>query len=350
MRKAAAACVLASVLAGALDAGAAEQEPAPQRAMPPAWPYAQPQLSPGVMPPQVAATRPPAVAAGSVPAPARPDAASVLLRAAGSRFQFTQQEISNSYAPADWFPEDHPPMPPTVGRGKPGIARACALCHLPDGRGRPENAPVQGLAYDYIVQQLHDFQQGLRRSAEPRKANTPEMEGLARTLDEGEIRDAARYFSSMRAAPVVRVVETADIPAMRIQGEIYYPAADGRTEPIGVRIIETPEDAEQVQVRNPRARYIAYVPVGSVARGARLAAGRSDELPACASCHGAALQGMGLAPAIAGRSPSYLARQMYDMKIGTRHGPNAALMRPLLAQLEDAAIVDVIAYVASLTP
>ena len=176
------------------------------------------------------------------------------------------------------------------------------------------------------------------------------MEELARTLDETEIRESARYFSSIRAKPVVRVVETTDIPVMRVQGEIYYPAGDGRSEPLGLRIIETPEDPAQVQVRNPRSRYIAYAPRGSIARGARLAAGRGDALPACASCHGPELGGMGVAPAIAGRSPSYLARQMYDMKIGTRHGANAALMQPVLAQLDEADIVDVIALVASRPP
>src|SRR5581483_4143711 len=147
------------------------------RQMPPAWPYAQPQLPPGEIPPQVAAPKTPVPNAASSGAPAQP-----LLQAKGSSLQFTQQQVGNSYAPADWFPDSHPRMPEIVAHGKPGVARACGLCHLPDGRGRPENAPLQALPEAYIVQQLHDFQQGLRHSADPRKANTLEMENIAKAL------------------------------------------------------------------------------------------------------------------------------------------------------------------------
>jgi cytochrome c553 len=189
---------------------------AQQRQMPPAWPYAQVQLPPGEVPPQVAAPPTPPVTnppAANADAPAPP-----LLQAKGSTAKFTQQQVGNSYAPADWFPDSHPPMPETVAHGKPGVARACGLCHLPDGRGRPENAPLQGLPYDYIVQQLHDFQQGLRRSADPRKANTLEMENIAKTMSEDEIKEAAKYFSTIKGPKYVRVVETDKVPATRVQG------------------------------------------------------------------------------------------------------------------------------------
>lgn len=275
----------------------------------------------------------------------------VLLHAEGSTLRFTRQQIGNNYGPADWFPGDHPPMPDVVARGKPGLVRACALCHLSDGRGRPENAPLQGLPREYIVQQLRDFQQGLRRSADPRKANTGEMENLARALTDEEIRDVAAYYSSIAVPQYVRVVETDMIPAMRIQGEIYFPADDGRQEPIGVRIIETPEDAEQTRLRNPRSGFIAYAPVGSIKRGEALAAtSGGGRTIACATCHGRGLKGVGPIPNIAGRSPSYLARQMYDIKLGTRTGAMAALMKPVVDNLTDSDIVDLIAYVSSLAP
>src|SRR5689334_24301446 len=41
---------------------------------------------------------------------------------------------------------------------------------------------------------------------------------------------------------------------------------------------------------------------------------------ACAACHGAGLKGLGPVPALAGRSPSIMVRQMYDMKQGSRKG------------------------------
>jgi cytochrome c553 len=149
----------------------------------------------------------------------------------------------------------------------------------------------------------------------------------------------------------IRVVETETIPAMRIQGEIYFPMGDGRTEAIGVRIIETPEDVAETLLRNPRSGFIAYVPRGSVKRGEALAAtGGDGRTVACAVCHGPGLKGLGPVPNLAGRSPSYLARQMYDIKLGTRKGPMAALMLPVVAKLSDSDMVDVIGYVSSLDP
>ena len=53
---------------------------------------------------------------------------------------------------------------------------------------------------------------------------------------------------------------------------------------------------------------------------------------------------------LVGRSPSYLARQMYDMKLGTRKGAMTALMTPVLANLTDADIVDLVAYLSSREP
>jgi hypothetical protein len=53
---------------------------------------------------------------------------------------------------------------------------------------------------------------------------------------------------------------------------------------------------------------------------------------------------------LVGRSPSYLARQMYDMKLGTRKGAMTALMMPVLANLTDADIVDLVAYLSSREP
>jgi cytochrome c553 len=320
---------------------------AQQRQMPPAWPYAQAQLAPGEIPPQAPAPRtPPVTPATADPAAPPPP----LLQAKGSSLQFTQQQVSNSYAPADWFPDTHPRMPEIVAHGKPGVARACGLCHLPDGRGRPENAPLQGLPEAYIVQQLRDFQQGLRHSADPRKANTLEMENIAKALTDDEIKEAATYFASIKVPKYVRVVETEKIPATRIQGEIFF-AADGPEEPIGVRVVEMPEDAAETRLRNPKSGFIAYAPPGSIKRGEALATtGASGKTTACAVCHGPELKGLGPVPNLAGRSPSYLARQMYDMKLGTRKGAMTALMMPVLANLTDADIVDLVAYLSSREP
>ncbi len=336
-------CAVACLLtAGGLRA-------AQTREMPAAWPYAQPQLPPGEIPPQAPAPRTPPVQSN---APRNPNAPPPQLRQAeGSKFEFTQQQINNSYGPADWFPEDHPAMPEVVAHGKPGEARACGLCHLPNGRGRPENAPLQGLPEAYIVQQIHDFQDGLRHSSDPRKANTLEMINIAKTLSEDEIKEVAKYFSSIKVPKYIRVVESDTVPKTRVQGEIYFPAADGGTEPIGTRIIEMPEDVAQTQMRNPRSGFVAYAPTGSIKRGEALATtGGNGKTTACVTCHGVGLKGLGPVPNIAGRSPSYLARQIYDIKLGTRHGSMTELMLPVVANLTDGDVVDLIAYVSSLTP
>jgi cytochrome c553 len=97
--------------------------------------------------------------------PAAPNPAQVLDNTTlhtlpGSKVSFTRAQIANRYAPADWFPEDHPMMPDIVARGRetaqPTIY-ACSLCHYPNGKGRPENANITGLTYEYFVQQMMDF-------------------------------------------------------------------------------------------------------------------------------------------------------------------------------------------------
>ena len=53
-------------------------------------------------------------------------------------------------------------------------------------------------------------------------------------------------------------------------------------------------------------------------------------------------------PGIAGRSPSYLVRQLYDLQQGTRKGPSAPLMTPVVANLSGDDLVAIAAYVTSL--
>ena len=169
-------------------------------------------------------------------------------------------------------------------------------------------------------------------------------------MSEEEIKEAAKYFSAIKVPKYVRVVEADKVPATRIQGEIYF-TTEGPEEPLGLRIIETPEDAVETRLRSPRSGFIAYVPAGSVKRGEALAStGGNGKTTPCTVCHGPELKGLGPVPNLAGRSPSYLARQMYDMKLGTRKGAMSALMMPVLANLTDADIVDLIAYVASREP
>src|SRR5438094_622544 len=67
----------------------------------------------------------------------------------------------------------------------------------------------------------------------------------------------------------------------------------------------------------------------------------------CAVCHGANLQGLGPVPGIAGRSPSYLVRQLYDMQVGSRKGEWTDLMKPVVAKLTAEDMINIVAYTAS---
>jgi cytochrome c553 len=71
---------------------------------------------------------------------------------------------------------------------------------------------------------------------------------------------------------------------------------------------------------------------------------------ACAACHGEGLKGDENFPLLAGRSPSCLARQLYDFQRFTRVGPGAQLMQPIVQNLSEEDILDITAYIASLQP
>jgi cytochrome c553 len=88
---------------------------------------------------------------------------------------------------------------------------------------------------------------------------------------------------------------------------------------------------------------------GPIARGQRLVA-LGDGAEPCRSCHGPELRGVGNVPPLAGRSPSYLARQLYDFKHGTRRGPAVAPMLPEVATMTPSDRIAIVAYLASLPP
>jgi cytochrome c553 len=271
----------------------------------------------------------------------------------GSPQKVMRNQIANGFGPVDWYPQDHPAMPPVVANGRmDGNVTACALCHMPNGKGRPENAPVAGLPVDYFIQTMMDFRNDNRKSSDPRKANTNRMIAIAKAMTEQEIRQAAEYFGSMPWTQWIRVVETNTVPTTRIQGGMFLSLGNNMTEPIGNRIIEMPEDTERTEVyRDPRSGFIAYAPTGSIARGqALVTTGGNGRTVACATCHGADLRGMGPVPGLAGRSPSYMARQMHDMQAGARKGEWTELMKPVVAKLTEDDLVSITAYLASRTP
>jgi cytochrome c553 len=198
-----------------------------------------------------------------------------------------------------------------------------------------------------------DFKNDNRKSADPRKANTNRMIGFAKAMSDDEIKAAAQYFASIKwTGPWIRVQETNTVPKTRIAGGMFLKLEGNETEPIAGRIIEAPENTEATEMmRNPRSGFIAYVPVGSVKKGeALVTSGGNGKTTQCTVCHGSDLLGLGPVPGIAGRSPSYVVRQLYDMQQGARKGLWTDLMKPVVAKLTAEDMLNIAAYTASRLP
>ena len=262
----------------------------------PYWAYA-------VNPPPPAGSPPPAPrpapAANATPA-APPPPMSVTVP--GSKLVLPARP-SDLYSPPDWRPEEHAPMPAVVSGGrKPGVF-ACGYCHLPTGDGRPENAPISGLPEAYFLEQMADFKSGARNSS-VRRGPFSLMQSLAKAATDEEIREAAAYFSKQKPTSHLKIIEAATVPKTVARGSILQLDPAGGHEPIGERIIETPESLDLFELRDNHVPILAYVPPGSIAKGRAIASGAGGHAEtACNTCHGAKLEGMGNIPGLAGRSP-----------------------------------------------
>lgn len=281
----------------------------------------------------------------------RPSDDGVAKHVPGSTISFTLTQIHDLFNPPDWHPEDHPSVPHSVARGRQPTVFACGYCHLPNGLGHPDNASLAGLPADYIVQQVLDIRSGARRSSAPTLLPQVLMLMTSKGVADDELKAAADYFSKLQLTPSIKVVETDTVPKTRFAGFMLVPAEPRSMEPIGQRIIEVSEDLTRTELRDPRSTFVAYVPPGSLKQGEWLVTtGGSGKTVQCGVCHGLDLRGLGPIPGIAGRSPSYIARQLYDLQHGTRAGSWSPLMANVVANLTEEDIVSVVAYLTSLPP
>src|ERR1700753_3680034 len=85
----------------------------------------------------------------AMPAPAKPDD-TVQKKVPGSKARFTDAGVNDRFNVPDWFPKDHPPLPDVVAHGRKPQVFACGYCHLPNGQGPPENAPLARPPGDHI--------------------------------------------------------------------------------------------------------------------------------------------------------------------------------------------------------
>jgi cytochrome c553 len=295
-------------------------------------------------PPPWAYTVNPPPTPGAKPAAVDPS----LKQVPGSTQTLTIAQTRDPYNPPDWHPAGHPPMPQSVAHGRPKEMRACGFCHLVNGQGRPENASLAGLPAAYIVQQMADFRNGDRKSAEPRMGPPNAMIQDAKAATDEEIRTAAAYFSSFPFQKWIRVVESKDVPRTRIAGSMHVPT--GGTEALGQRIIEMPEDLARTELRDAASGFVAYVPIGSIAKGESLVKTGGGKTIACGTCHGNDLKGLGPVPPLAGRSPSYMVRQLFDLQSGVRKGPWSSLMKASVEKLTVDDMIAIAAYTSSREP
>ena len=267
----------------------------------------------------------------------------------GSALSYTGQQINDADV-IDWLPERHPAPPDIVLHGaKDREIAPCGGCHGVEGQGFLSVPNLAGLKASYIAQQLHEMAAGRRRSAVSDRPAVAYMDKLAGTLTEPEITAVAAYFSAIpRRSAFFRVVETASVPRTSTHAHGWQTALPGGdSEPLGRRVVIHAEDFDQMWAGDPLATAVAYVPTGAIERGRELVQHGAQR---CTSCHGAASKGAGAAPALAGRNPQYLARQIWDIRTGARTGPAVSLMQKPAAALSADQLVDVVAYLASLAP
>jgi len=271
-----------------------------------------------------------------------------LYRVPGSTKEYRMNQVYADGAP-DWFPEMHPQAPAPVLYGVPGKYFACGSCHLMNGAGKPDMQSLNGLPVAYMQQQLEDMKNDLRHTS-MEEPGADHMILVSKAVSGPDAKAALEYFHSIGPIKWIRVVESRFVPKT-ILGEhsVSYPDPSGAVEPLGDRIVELPQSYERTLLRDPTSGFVAYVPPGSIAKGKVLVeTGGNGRTVACIICHGVDLRGLNdNMPPIAGRSPTATARQIYDFKTGARHGKDSTMMKPLVEQLSDEEIVDIVAYLAS---
>jgi len=266
----------------------------------------------------------------------------------GSKLHVPKAQLTDDQNPVDWFPDAHPAPPSIIAHGSANGPTPCAECHGYQGEGSVNTPSLAGLSADYIIEQVKAFRSGRRRPADAAFEAPVEMQTVAQKVSDDDLTQAATYFASLPHAANHHVVETDTVPLTKADkyGWLYV-APGGGHEPIGKRVIEVSQDLPDAFLDDHRVGYIDYVPVGAVARGKTLV---ETSAQPCTACHGADLNGLGNVPALAGRSPPYLARMLWDIKSGARQGPGVAPMQSVTRDLTPEQIVYITAYLASRTP
>lgn len=285
------------------------------------------------------------------PATPEPHGADETFGLPGSPLKLTWAQAHDKNAVPDWYPQDHPTAPDVVLHGRKPDLMGCGYCHLAGGWGRPENAAIAGLSREYIIAQVKAFASGDRGSTRAELTPFVSMATEAHAVSDAELAVAADYFAASPRHSAARVVEGDTIPAVEAKRFVFARKAGGGTQALGERIVEVPDDFARFELRDPRVTYTAYVPAGSIAKGRDIAENWGMMAAgACGNCHGATYAGAPGFPPLAGRSPTYIVRQLTNYRTGARHGGDADAMHEVAASMTTADMVAVAAYLGSLPP
>lgn len=184
-------------------------------------------------------------------------------------------------------------------RGMEARLAACALCHGNQGQGDLDRRGgvyprLAGQPAGYLYEQMSGFVSGKRTGIPP----VVLMRGLLKDLTPDYLKRIAKFYQD-------------SMPA--------YPP------PLPFSAAELQQGRELVDSGLP-----------------------AEHVPACAACHGAALEGSAPAtPALAGQNYRYLTVQFMHWTLGQRHNPLHQRMAQALSQQQVQAIS---AYLSSLRP
>ena len=270
----------------------------------------------------------------------------------GSSVRLTKAQINNPKIVPDWFPQAHGPAPAWILDNGGTSIYACGYCHLASGIGRVENAAIAGLPADYIIRQVNEAKTASRKMPIDYWNPPALMAKAIENLTGEQIAEAARYFSAQPYRRPIKIIEANTIPHVE-QIKRVWVKMPGPAEPLGARIIEGPDDFDLFELRDPYLTYFAYVPPGSLQRGKTLA-NRPPHAPSqkCVACHGAGLKGgQDLpGPPLAGRSPTYIFRQLYAFQTGARADEQSGPMTEMTKGLSQEDMIALSAYIGTLTP
>jgi cytochrome c553 len=115
------------------------------------------------------------------------------------------------------------------------------------------------------------------------------VNGIAKAMSDDDVRQAAEWFASMKLAAGSRLLKLTAYPKsyVSVNGRQRLPLPGGGAEPLGNRILELPPDVARATSRDPHSGFVAYLLVGSIAKGAALVkTGGSNKTITCGICHG----------------------------------------------------------------